>query len=137
MMVSSVTPALSIQMAESITAYEITKPLPKPILHKGRKQSSSFIVDVCKEHLNPVRHISSQSTAMDNRWRAANKQEATLGLLIGVRFALKSKNISTDKAQVRKAMWVQGANSSTNSDVQAIAAYRQCKNQQALNALAE
>ena len=141
----TVTPSKSsaLQMVEGVVAYEKIKPQPKPkvsnfsISKKGFKISSSSVADACRAYLNPVRHISSHSTAMDNRWRSSSQQEAALGLLIGVRFALESKNISTDKAKVRKTMWVQQPRAQYNSDVQAIAAYRQCKNEQALDALAK
>lgn len=116
--------------------------------HSSKLKTSSILADshtqgaadTCLPLLTSIRHTSPQN-AMDRSQRSAGKA-AAVGLIFGVRFALTPPEMAqkTKKAKASLNVWqpepvAQDRSNTGNRSALAVAAYRQCQKQQALQAL--
>lgn len=92
--------------------------------------SSSTSVDGCLPLLKSIRHTSAPS-AMDRNQRTAGKA-AALGLVFGIRFALEPSKKSKSSTS-RLDIWQPQNTLAGNQQALAIADYRNCQKERALN----
>lgn len=100
------------------------------IQHEFSTSSSPDMVDGCLPLLKSIRHTSAPS-AMDRTQRSAGTA-AALGLVFGVRFALEPSQKSKP-SQPRLDFWQHEAATGGDRHALAIADYRRCQKEKALN----
>lgn len=115
--------ALSSTMAPEHNVVSKVKPMKKPI-----KDTQDVTDDFCKSFLKHQDRSEAQSQNMGHRWQQVGRQDAALGLIVGLKFALNS----TRKKNVRAAVWNRDKGQGLNRNVQAISAYRKCQNERLL-----
>ena len=99
---------------------------------------SPAMADSCLPLLKSIRHVPSNAV-MDRNQRSAGKA-ATFGLVFGIRFALappKAAKSRKKKSQVRFDLWQPEGAYAGDRQALAIAAYRQCQKEKALEALGD
>lgn len=102
----------------------------------SHEPSSSSTTDACLPLLKTIRHTPS-AEVVDRNQRSAGTA-AALGLVFGVRFALSPpQQVQTHDTAGLEATSLSGNSLHDDRPALAIASYRQCQKQQALNALME
>jgi len=121
--------ALAFEAADPATVME--KPGDLPLVSEKLPPS---MADSCLPLLKSVRHTSPVS-AMDRTQRSAGKA-AALGVVFGVRFALGPKEIATsNRNKGRFDIWQTSGGSAGDRHALAVADYRACQKEKALEAL--
>jgi hypothetical protein len=129
---SSTVWAFERQQTQTITVYNVD-------VNKvtSSKTSDPSMADPCLPLLKTVRHISPVSDAMDRSRRSAGAA-ATLGLVVGLRFALGPKEVLKNgrkRPSARFDLWQHEPNNTGSLEALAVSEYRRCKNEEALKAL--
>lgn len=117
---------------EQVPASEITSAQnldeTSPLISDERTPSSQE--ESCAHLLKAIRYASSYSDT--DRVRRSAGAAAAVGLVFGIRFALGPKTVTSSK---RPALGVWQPDSTSSSKALAVADYRRCKNNEALEAL--